>query len=90
MAYIDLFCGPGKYEIDNLSAPLLIVQNTLNNPLLQNKMHFIFNDNDPDVYKRQPHDFQCVLDGVGPGRPAQLRKDFKVFCAGQVLSLIHI
>ena len=47
MAYIDLFCGPGKYENDNLSAPLLIVQNTLNNPLLQNKMHFIFNDNDP-------------------------------------------
>ena len=29
MAYIDLFCGPGKYENDKLSAPLLIVQNTL-------------------------------------------------------------
>ena len=33
---------------------------------------------------RKSHDFQCVLDGIGPGRPAQLRKDFKVFCAGQV------
>lgn len=47
MAYIDLFCGPGKYENNNLSAPLLIIQSTLANPLLQNKMYFIFNDNDP-------------------------------------------
>ena len=36
------------------------------------------------VAVRKPHDFQCVLDGVRPGRPAQFRKDFKVFCAGQV------
>lgn len=47
MAYIDLFCGPGKYEDDKLSAPLLIIQNTLSNPMLLNKMHFIFNDKDP-------------------------------------------
>jgi len=48
MAYIDLFCGPGKYGDNNLSAPLLIIQNTLANPKLLNKMNFIFNDCDPN------------------------------------------
>ena len=47
MAYIDLFCGPGKYGDDNLSAPLLIVKSTLENPELSKKMRFLFNDNDP-------------------------------------------
>lgn len=46
MAYIDLFCGPGKYGDNNLSAPLLIVQSTLENPRLLNKMSFVFNDCD--------------------------------------------
>ena len=46
MAYIDLFCGPGKYENDKPSAPLLIVQNTLSNPALLHKMSFVFNDKD--------------------------------------------
>lgn len=46
MAYIDLFCGPGKYENDKPSAPLLIVQNTLANPALFHKMSFVFNDKD--------------------------------------------
>lgn len=48
MAYIDLFCGPGKYGDDHLSAPLLIIQSTLSNPSLINKMNFIFNDCDAD------------------------------------------
>ena len=47
MAYFDLFCGPGKYENSNPSAPLLIIQSTLANPVLCNKMFFVFNDNDP-------------------------------------------
>ena len=46
MAYIDLFCGPGKYENDKPSAPLLIVQNTMSNPALLHKMSFVFNDKD--------------------------------------------
>ena len=46
MGYIDLFCGPGKYENDQLSAPLLIINSTLEDPVLASKMQFIFNDND--------------------------------------------
>ena len=41
MAYIDLFCGPGKYGDNNLSAPLLIIESTLENPKLLNKMRFV-------------------------------------------------
>lgn len=47
MGYIDLFCGPGKYEDDQLSAPLLIINTTLADPILSSKMRFIFNDYDP-------------------------------------------
>ena len=32
----------------------------------------------------QSHNFQRVLDGIGLGCPSQLRKNFKVFCAGQI------
>lgn len=48
MGYIDLFCGPGKYENDQLSAPLLILNTTLADPVLTAKMHFVFNDYDPE------------------------------------------
>ena len=48
MGYIDLFCGPGKYEDDQQSAPLLIINSTLEDPILASKMQFIFNDNDPN------------------------------------------
>lgn len=47
MGYIDLFCGPGKYCSGKPSAPILIIQQTLANPVLAKKMHFIFNDKDP-------------------------------------------
>lgn len=46
MGYIDLFCGPGRYGDNNLSAPLQIIQSTLSDPVLTKKMHFLFNDQD--------------------------------------------
>ena len=48
MAYIDLFCGPGKYNDGSLSTPLQIVQQTLGNLDLSRKMSFTFNDSDED------------------------------------------
>ncbi len=47
MAYIDLFCGPGRYADNKPSAPLQIIQSTLNDPALTKKMMFLFNDYDP-------------------------------------------
>ena len=46
MAYIDLFCGPGRYGDNKPSAPLQIIQSTLNDPILVGKMMFLFNDYD--------------------------------------------
>ena len=46
MAYIDLFCGPGRYDDNKPSAPLQIIQTTLNDPVLARKMMFLFNDYD--------------------------------------------
>ena len=46
MAYIDLYCGPGKYGDNNLAAPLLIIKHTLDTPSLLKRMHFLFNDED--------------------------------------------
>ena len=46
MLYFDLFCGPGKYGNDKLAAPLLIIQKTLQDPKIQSKMNFVFNDKD--------------------------------------------
>lgn len=46
MAYIDLFCGPGRYDDDKPSAPLQIIQSTLRDPVLAGKMMFLFNDYD--------------------------------------------
>lgn len=47
MAYIDLFCGPGRYDDNKPSAPLQIIQSTLSDPVLARKMMFLFNDHDP-------------------------------------------
>ena len=44
MAYIDLYCGPGKYDDNSYSAPLLIVQKVLDDSFLSSKMFFTFND----------------------------------------------
>ena len=46
MGYIDLFCGPGKYDNDKPSAPLKIIETVLNDPKLIQHMEFFFNDGD--------------------------------------------
>lgn len=54
MAYIDLFCGPGRYADNKPSAPLQIIQSTLSDSSLVRKMIFLFNDNDPaNIYSLQ-------------------------------------
>ena len=43
--YLDLFAGPGKYEDQNHSTPLLLAKQCAEDPLLASKAHLIFNDN---------------------------------------------
>jgi three-Cys-motif partner protein len=44
LAYIDLFCGPGKYEDGAVSTPLLILEHVIATPDLQDKVIAVFND----------------------------------------------
>jgi len=46
MAYIDLFAGPGRYEDQNKSTPILVLETILNNPDLTDRMITLFNDKD--------------------------------------------
>jgi len=43
--YLDLFAGPGKYEDNNHSTPLLIASSCANDLVLSQKVRLLFNDN---------------------------------------------
>jgi len=44
--YIDLFCGPGKYEDGSVSTPLLVLEHVIATPDLRDKLISVFNDED--------------------------------------------
>ena len=44
LGYIDLFCGPGKYEDGSVSTPLLILEHVIASPDLHDKIIVVFND----------------------------------------------
>lgn len=46
IAYIDLFSGPGRYEDDSASTPLLVLQEAIANEAIRNGLVSIFNDKD--------------------------------------------
>jgi three-Cys-motif partner protein len=46
IAYIDLFAGPGRYDDQSKSTPLLVLETILANPDLTNRMVTLFNDKD--------------------------------------------
>jgi len=47
IAYIDLFAGPGRYNDGTKSTPLLILEKTIQNEVLRERLVTIFNDKDP-------------------------------------------
>ena len=44
IAYIDLFAGPGRYEDDTKSTPLLVLEKAIDDPNLSQMLVTIFND----------------------------------------------
>jgi len=46
MAYVDLFAGPGRYDDQSKSTPLLVLETILANPDLASRMITMFNDKD--------------------------------------------
>lgn len=44
IAYIDLFAGPGRYDDDTKSTPLLVLERAINDPVLKDRLVSVFND----------------------------------------------
>jgi three-Cys-motif partner protein len=47
LVYIDLFCGPGKYDDGAVSTPLMVLEHVIATPELRDKVIAVFNDEDP-------------------------------------------
>lgn len=47
LAYVDLFCGPGKYEDGSISTPIMVLERATQNPELAACLLTMFNDRDP-------------------------------------------
>jgi three-Cys-motif partner protein len=46
VAYVDLFCGPGRYKDGSASTPLMLLSAALEDPKLRGSLVSIFNDAD--------------------------------------------
>lgn len=60
IAYIDLFCGPGKYSNGVISTPLIILEKVLSNPGLINKMVVLLNDANKEYVENLIEEIQNV------------------------------
>jgi three-Cys-motif partner protein len=48
LAYIDLFAGPGRYDDQNKSTPILVLETILADPELRSRVVTLFNDKDTE------------------------------------------
>lgn len=48
IAYIDLFAGPGRYEDNTKSTPLLVLEKAIEDPAMSQMLVTVFNDRDKD------------------------------------------
>lgn len=46
LAYIDLFCGPGRYTDGSKSTPIMVLEHAIKNPELASLLVTMFNDKD--------------------------------------------
>jgi three-Cys-motif partner protein len=44
LAYMDFYCGPGKYRDGSPSTPVLVLTQAMTSPTLQQKLVVLFND----------------------------------------------
>lgn len=48
IAYVDLYCGPGRYGDNEKSTPLLVLEKAIKRPELREMLITVFNDEDAD------------------------------------------
>jgi three-Cys-motif partner protein len=66
IAYIDLFAGPGRYEDNTKSTPLLVLEKAITDPKMAERLITFFNDRSPNNAPRRSFDRQ-----VSPSAPAR-------------------
>lgn len=47
IAYIDLFAGPGRYEDNSKSTPILVLEKAIDDPIMRERLVTFFNDRNP-------------------------------------------
>jgi three-Cys-motif partner protein len=52
ITYIDMYCGPGRYEDGRPSTPLVVLEKAIANPRVAPHLVTIFNDEDPDFVEK--------------------------------------
>lgn len=60
IAYIDLYCGQGRYEDGTESTPLLVLKEAIKDPRIHDRFISIFTDKEPEYIKR----LQEEVDGL--------------------------
>lgn len=63
MAYVDLFAGPGRYDDQSKSTPIMVLETILSNPELANRVVTLFNDKDKENVKSLKSSIS-ELDGI--------------------------
>jgi three-Cys-motif partner protein len=64
ITYIDLYCGPGKYEDGSKSVPLNLIEHTLANNELKKRMLFFFNDIEKTYTQNLEDEIKNLPDGL--------------------------
>jgi len=52
LGYVDLYCGPGRYEDGRKSTPLLVLDKARANPQLRDRLVTFFNDENPTFVEK--------------------------------------
>lgn len=62
LAYVDLFCGPGRYNDGTESTPIHILKTALRDPDMQQMLITWFNDKDADYVKSLQQEIDMLPD----------------------------
>lgn len=72
--YMDLFCGPGRYDDDNLSTPLLILEKASKDHEIMRGLLCYFNDKDNIAIKKLENEISALYPDI-PNNPIYTSMD---------------
>lgn len=60
ISYVDLFCGPGRFDDGSPSTPLLVLQHAIATPKLHGRLTTVFNDSSKDLIQQLHTEIQAL------------------------------